>query len=157
MQGLQLRRQTHRMMDGILAELFRQSVDGGINLFHLLNSCRIIEEGILDSVIRYETGKYNPGLPVTDFRVINMSEGFLQRFEEFDGIGGGMAQFHLDADVSEFLCPQKDGEPGGCKFIAPCLYAGVFEIFGKLRKDKCFIIRRGSKSLCLAYGLIAAL
>ena len=68
---------------------------------------RIIKEGILDLCLRDQSGKDNPGLTIATICLINTIKPVSQQSKQLRGIGTRPADFHFDAGVPEFLCPEK--------------------------------------------------
>ena len=60
--GLQFRGQACRMLDGMFAVLFRQLIHALVDLRHLFNLRRVVEERILDPCFGYKPGEHDAGL-----------------------------------------------------------------------------------------------
>ena len=100
-----------------------------IDLRHLFDLCRIVEQAVLDSAVSATSpASTTPVWRYSDRVRILFRKPWRNEPEQLHGIGSRPAELDLHAAAREILLPEKDNDPCCRKLVSPRLDAGIFQV-----------------------------
>ena len=115
-------------VEGVLAVLAAQGIGGLVEAPDLVRPQKVLEEGVLDEMIRRQIEEDHPRGAVRNPVLVEAVEEIPEQAPELDGIARGATELRLAPRSGEGLLSQEgDDFPWG-KTVAPRFDAGRFEV-----------------------------